>query len=121
MTTTRSNLRLALMFFTPPVAWGIQLLAGYGLVALACSVNSKTGFYALSAVAALATLASGLLSFVSTHERIDVRDLEHADAPDEFVAACGVLLAIVFFVLIAATGLYGTALNPCSPLNMALP
>lgn len=120
MTTTRSNLRLGLMFFTPLLAWGIQLLAGYGLAALACT-TTKLPFFILSGVAVGATVAAGVLSFVSAHERINVRDLEHADAPEEFVAACGVLLAVVFFVLIATTGIYGAFLNPCSSLNMALP
>ena len=109
------------MFFAPPAAWAIQLVAGYGLVAVACALDDKIAFYVLSAAAALVTLAAGRLSFLSARGRMNVRDLEAADAPGEFLAACGVLLAIVFFVLIAATGLYGAFLNPCSPINMALP
>jgi hypothetical protein len=32
-----------------------------------------------------------------------------------------VLLAVIFFMLIAATALYGVALNACPPISMPLP
>ncbi len=116
-----SPARLIFMYFAPPLSWGVQLLAGYGLAALACATGSKLPFFTLSVIAGLVTLSSGVVSFITVRERLDVRDLEAASTPQEFVAAAGVLLALVFFLLIAATGLFGATLNACSPINMALP
>ncbi|MBI1257044.1 MAG: hypothetical protein GC204_06205 [Chloroflexi bacterium] len=112
--------RLMFMYFAPPVAWGLQLLIGYGLVALACSTGTKIAFFTLSGLAGALTLAAGVTSFASWHER-GIAELGTTPNSDEFVAAAGVILAIVFLVLIVATGLYGAALNPCAPLSMALP
>ena len=108
------------MFFAPPMAWGMQLLVGYGLVALACSTGTKTAFDGLTVIVGLITLAAGVTSFLSWHDR-GVAELETTPDSGQFVAAAGVLLAIVFLVLIAATGIYGAFLSPCSPISMALP
>ncbi len=115
-----SKVRLAFMYFAPPAAWGLQLLIGYGLVALACSTGTKIAFFTLTGIAGVMTLAAGLVSFASWHQR-GIAELETTPNSDEFVAVAGVLLAAVFLVLIVATGLYGAALSPCAPISMALP
>ena len=115
-----SPIRLAFMYFAPPAAWGLQLLIGYGLVTVACLNGTKIAFEALSVIAGLITLSSGLVSFLSWHHR-GIVELEVTPNVDEFVAVVGVLLAVIFFVLIAGTALYGAALDACPPISMPLP
>jgi hypothetical protein len=112
--------RLAFMYFAPPTAWGLQLVIGYGLIALACTTGTKIAFFTLTGIVGVIALAAGVISFASWHQR-GIAELETTPNSDEFVAAAGVLLAVVFLVLIAATGLYGAALSPCAPISMALP
>ncbi len=112
--------RLAFMYFAPPAAWGLQLLIGYGLVALACSTGTKIVFDGLTVIAGLITLAAGLVSFLSWHDR-GLAELETTPDSAQFVAAAGVVLAVVFFILIAGTGISGAFLSACSPISMALP
>ncbi len=117
------RLRLAFLFFGPPTAWVLQLVIGYGLASYACVSGSKAPFYALSIAAAAIAVAAGLWSFISWQRRGEPDEI-HLSAlapPQDFIALVGVLLAIIFLVLIGATGLYGIALNPCSPISMTLP
>ena len=115
-----SGRRLAFMYFAPPAAWALQLLIGYGLVTVACLNGTKIAFEVLSLVAGLIVVASGITSFLSWHHR-GIAELEVTPNVDEFVAAVGVLLAVIFFVLIAGTCLYGAALDACPPISMTLP
>jgi hypothetical protein len=112
--------RLAFMFFAPPGAWGLQLLIGYGLVTVACLSGTKIAFEVLSVIAGAITILSGVLSFFSWHDR-GMDELEKTPNSSQFVAVVGVLLAVIFLLLIAGTGLYGIALNPCPPISMPLP
>ncbi len=112
--------RLAFMFFAPPAAWGLQLLIGYGLVTVACLNGTKFAFDALTVLAAVITLASGVVSFASWQER-GVAELEDTPNADQFVAVVGVLMALIFLALIVGTGLSGAALEACPPISMTLP
>jgi hypothetical protein len=115
-----SSRRLAFMFFAPPAAWGLQLLIGYGTITIACLNDTKLAFEELSVIAGVITLAAGAVALASWRDR-GIAELEDTPNSDQFVAVVGVLLAVIFFVLIAATGLYGVALNACPPISMPLP
>ena len=112
--------RLAFMYFAPPAAWGVQLVIGYGLIALACASGTKIAFDVLTVVTGVVTLTAGVISFASWHHR-GIAELETTPNSDEFLAAAGVVLAMIFFLLIAGTGISGAFLNACSPISMTLP
>lgn len=119
--TTTSRPRLAIMFFAPPLAWFVQLLAGYALVPVACMSGTKIAFYVLSGVVALVTLAAGGLAFVTRGAGDQERALDRPAAPNLFVAEAGILMAVIFLVLIVATGVYGIFLDPCAVITMPMP
>lgn len=109
-----------------PAAWVVQLVIGYALIGAACYANSKLGFYILSAVMGLVAIAAGVFSF-NRYRRLPGSDrpaLYETDTEEHapgFLALVGGMSAILFFLLIAATLVYGIFLSPCPVLFQLFP
>ncbi len=112
-------------FFAGPIAWVLQLVIGYALSTVSCSVGSKLPVYVLSALAVLVTIGAGIAAWRSWRElrtgRPTLSDMvvEHESA--EFLAIAGFLISGIFFLLTVLTGLSGLFLTACPIITMPLP
>ena len=116
---------LLFVFLTGPIAWGLQLLVGYGLVPFGCGLGGKWIVLALIAAAGLVTLFAGFVA-VRRWRRLSkhgyaIDDLDDPAEPRTFVAISGALLCSVFFLAILVTGITEFIAYPCPYITMPLP
>src|SRR5690349_4251638 len=105
----RGDRTLLFVFLAGPIAWGLQLLIGYGLVQFGCGLGGKWIVLALIAAAGLVTLLAGFVA-VRRWRRLSkhgyaIDDLDDPAEPRTFVALSGTLLCSVFFLAILVTGI----------------
>jgi hypothetical protein len=122
----RDDRWLLFVFVTGPIAWGVQLLVGYGLVQFGCGFGAKWPVLALIAAAGLVTLLAGYVAVrhwrrLSSRGHADIDDLDDPEGAETFVAISGTLLCAVFFLAILVTGLTELIAYPCPYITMPLP
>lgn len=119
---TPNRRRLAFMYFSGGVAWAAQLLLGYVLVGVACSVQSPLLFVVVSAVAGLVAIAASGLSFSAwrRHE-VDTHDINQSPTLHRFLVSSSLVLNLGFVLIILVTVVLGFIARPCPYINMPLP
>lgn len=118
--------QLAFGFFAGPLLWGLQLLAGYGLATVSCSLASKLPVYILLGFSGLIVLAAAIVALGARHARSeDGRSIlaDTNEAPDSraFIAVSGFIVSGLFFLLILVTLIVDLFLSPCPLITMPLP
>lgn len=106
----------------PPVAWAAQLLIAYSADELACSPGSSSHLVwgmsvnavgiAAGVVAALVTVASGLLA-ARARKRLRECDSTPAVARSSFMTAFGVYSSIYFLIVILLTAVGPIGIPSC--------
>jgi len=120
----QSRWRLPFGFFAGPALWALQLLAGYGLVTLACLNGSKWPVYLLSGIAALLVLIAAIVAYRSWTARADDSlfvESDQAQTTSIFWAVSGFVVSSLFFLLIFATAVAAFFLSPCPIITMRMP
>jgi hypothetical protein len=100
--------------YAGPAAWFISTQASYALVPWVCA--SKVP--AIPLVAAALVILSLFGGFLSWRAFASASPLPHADAtgagrPHRFVAAVGIMMAVLFALVIAVQGVAGVVFNGC--------
>lgn len=120
----RNRWLLPFGFFAGPILWGLQILAGYGLVTVACTNGNKLPVYLTVGIAALIVLVAGVLAYQSWTRQSDKSMLLATDEAQEtrmFWAVSGSLVSTLFFFLILTTAIAAFFLSPCPIITMPLP
>jgi hypothetical protein len=114
MTEGRQSFLLWFGVAAAPLAWTLELVAGYWFEDAACTVgglNDKLWLgltFALTAVVAAAGLAAAFASLRAVREGAG-----DARGRAEFIAIAGLSTALVFLVLTVMTGIGILSLDPC--------
>lgn len=102
------------------VAWSVQILASYFLfVPFACATGNFIPLHLVALVAALVTVAAGLVAYsrLLGSARADLGHARRADTMDRswtrFLALQGVLLDGLFLFLILLGGIANFVADPC--------
>jgi hypothetical protein len=117
---------LPFVYLTGPIAWGLQILIGYGLVPVSCVINTKLPVYIVVAAAGLVTLVAFFVAVrhwrrLSTHGGVSIVDLDEPVGTRAFVAISGAVICAIFFLAILVTGITELLQNPCPYITMPLP
>ncbi|HEX9014312.1 MAG TPA: hypothetical protein VF813_12370 [Anaerolineaceae bacterium] len=113
-------------FFAGPILWVIQLLLGYILADFTSTGLPRLWYYILSAVVVVIILAAGVVAVVSwlRHTPVSRRDITRYAEPSgsqEFIAASGLYLASIFFLLTLITGLFTIFLTTARMITQPFP
>ena len=98
-----------------PIAWAIDLEAGYAIVPWACGENRRAVFFLIS----LATFALATIGLVVAWRTLALlpaeATLDGGLSPDRsrFLAWCGVALSALTMLLILGNAVPRTLLGPC--------
>ncbi|QPC81740.1 hypothetical protein G4Y79_18905 [Phototrophicus methaneseepsis] len=118
--------RWILLFFIGMVAWTVQLVVGYVAGGLACSINSRMPFFALS-IGGLLVAAVGIILSVRTMRRegsndaVSLFDTDRETTIKTFLGIGGVILNSYFLALILFTGVSAAFFPACPYISMPLP
>ncbi len=107
-----------------PVLWGLQILVGYGLASLSCTLDNKLPVYFLIFLSALIVLAAAILTFQAWRTGASdsfSSEINQTRESSTFWTVAGFVLSVLFFVLILATGITAVFLSPCPIITMPLP
>jgi hypothetical protein len=121
------NLRLPLSVISGPIIWAVELMVGYVLVPVACQKSSNWILLVLGIVTAVPTVVMGLIAYrgwkhyATDTRQPDVANLDAEEGLGEFLGSAGTLVSLLFFILIAATAIYGFCLSPCPVITMPFP
>lgn len=118
--------RFPFAFFAGPILWGLQLLAGYGLTTVSCTLASKLPDYILIGVSGVIALAAAIVAVGAWRGRPGQQHsiwMETNEALDTstFLAVSGFVMNLLFFLLIVATFVADIFLSPCPVITMPLP
>ena len=118
--------RLSFGFFGGPILWALQIMVGYGLTPLSCSLGISWPVYLAVFLSALIVLTAGFLAYQSWQawsdpEGPDLLDVDERTGRREFIGAAGFFHSALFFVLILATGVSALFLNPCPVITLPFP
>ena len=116
--------RLPFGFFAGPVLWGLQILVGYGLATVACTIGNKLSVYIAIILSALIVLAAAILAYQSWSSRAENSLLVETNQVHEntsFWAVSGFVVSTLFFLLIMVTAITAFFLSPCPIITMPLP
>lgn len=104
-----------LAVFAAPMAWFIQLTAGYGLVELACRQRTMLPLLTATVCCVLFPLIGGIVSIRGWRGRnIACGPVEEtSDQFRSFMGAIGLGFAVLFTVMIAGQTLAAVYLKPC--------
>ncbi len=120
----RHRWQLPFGFFAGPVLWGLQILAGYGLVTRACLSGNKWPVYLTVGLSALIVLIAGILAYQAWDAFSDnsfLIDSDQAQESSTFWALSGFLVSTLFFLLILTTAVTALFLSPCPIITMPMP
>ena len=100
--------------FAGPVAWSISTQANYALVPWMCANKAPIVPMVAAALVAL-SLFGGFLSWRAFARAGPVPEPDRAGGgrPHRFVAAVGIMMAVLFALVIAVQGLAGMIFNGC--------
>ena len=121
---TRSKWRLPFGFFAGPVLWGLQIIIGYGLVTVSCSIGNKWPVYVTSGLSALIVLIAALVALGAWRSVADASiwmETNESQDATRFLIVSGFLVSLLFFLLILATFVAAFFLSPCPLITMPLP
>jgi hypothetical protein len=106
---------LWLIVLAAPLAWFVQLTAGYGLVELACRRQTMVPLFVATAVCAFVAILGGAESFPLCRGRVPAPDIVDAtsDHSQSFFGEIGVGFALLFLLLMAGQTLAVAFLMPC--------
>jgi hypothetical protein len=116
--------RLPFGFFAGPVLWGLQILVGYGLVTVSCTIGNKLPVYLTIGLSGLIALVSAVVTYQAWRVQADDSLLMMTNQPQEsalFWSISGFILSFLFFTLILATVITAFFLSPCPIITMPLP
>lgn len=124
MVTLRRTPRLAaaLQWYAllgPPLAWAVQLVAGYGYTEAACGgggVTAGIGLHPWEASVAVAmglVAAGGWAAALALHAAAGRGDLDDPLGRIRFVSTIGIVIGGIFLTLIVFTGAGSLALEGC--------
>ena len=104
----------------------MQILAGYGLTTVSCSIANKLPVYVLTGVSALIVLGAAIVAHGAWRtwpgeEGSIFMETDRADRTSTFLAVSGFLVSLLFFLLILATFVSDLFLSPCPIISMPLP
>ena len=111
----RGTLNLWVSILLPPVVWAIQMQLNYVFVRRACSAGNKVALYSVSIVA-LATVIFAAVLALMDWRFLSARPDDRASmilVRSRFMAALGLLISAMFFVVIFAQGLASIIFHPC--------
>lgn len=109
--TKRDSRWLRVALGAPAVGWFFQLCASYAIAAYACAHDRV---WILHGISVIALLLSGAGVAVAWKHRIAWRDRDtEAPAEQRFLAVGSLLLAGLFFLIIATGELSNWLLEPC--------
>ncbi len=121
---TRDKWRLPFSFFAGPVLWGLQIIVGYGLVTVSCSIGNKWPVYASVGLSALIVLIAALVALGAWRSVADASiwmETNESQDATRFLIVSGFLVSLLFFLLILATFVAAFFLSPCPLITMPLP
>ncbi len=121
---TGSKWRLPFGFFAGPILWAIQIIVGYGLVTVSCSIGNKLPVYVTVGISALIVLAAAFVAYGAWRSIVDASIWMEANESQDatrFLIVSGFLVSLLFFLLILATFVAAFFLSPCPLISMPLP
>ncbi len=121
---TRSKWRLPFDFFAGPVLWGLQIIVGYGLVTVSCSIGNKWPVYVTVGLSALIVLIAALVALGAWRSVVDASiwmETNESQDATRFLIVSSFLVSLLFFLLILATFVAAFFLSPCPLITMPLP
>ena len=100
--------------YAGPLAWFVSTQGNYALVPWMCA-NKVPVVPIFAAVLVAITLFSGFLSWraFATASSAPQADVTGAGRPHRFVAAIGIMMAVLFALVIAVQGIAGVMFNGC--------
>jgi hypothetical protein len=101
---------------TGPLAWTVQLSAGYFIAAYDCEsglAHARLWLNGLTALCALLTLGAGLLALREWQRTPSADGGSIATGRSRFMAFTGILVSGVFLLGIIFAGAYMVLLQPC--------
>lgn len=100
-----------------PVAWILQMQAGYLLVQQSCMSGHNLSLHVVTAVALLLAALGGFIAWRNWEQAGGTwPDEEAGPTPrSRFMGAMGLLLSAMFFLVIVAQGVASFVLHPCQP------
>ncbi len=118
--------RFSFAFFAGPILWGFQILAGYGLVTVSCSIANKWPLYLLIGVSAIIVLAAAIVAYgawrvVPNSDNSIFVDANQARETSTFLAVASVFVSSLFFLVILSTLVADIFLSPCPIITLPLP
>ncbi len=118
--------RVPFGFFAGPVLWGLQIVAGYGLTTVSCSIANKWPLYALIGASGLIVLAAAVVAYSAWRtwpgsERSIFMEADRSEGTSTFLAVSGFVVSLLFFLLILATLAVDIFSSPCPVITMPLP
>ncbi len=122
----RRGWRIPFGFWAGPILWSLQILAGYGLATVACSIGSSLPVLVLVGLSALIVLAAGIVAYSTWrgwrgNDGSIFMEANQADPTNTFLAVSGFVMSLLFFLLILATFVSDIFLRPCPIITMPLP
>jgi hypothetical protein len=100
-----------------PLAWALQMQAGYILVQPACQAGRNTLLHIVTLAALLLAALGGFIAWRKWQQtgRAWPDEAAGALARSRFMAVLGLLLSVMFFLVIVAQGIASFVLHPCQP------
>jgi hypothetical protein len=100
--------------YAGPLAWFVSTQGNYALTPWMCA-NKTPVVPMLAAVLFVICLAGGLLSWraLASANSVPQADPTGAGRPHRFVAALGIMMAVLFALVIAVQGVAGIVFNGC--------
>jgi hypothetical protein len=120
----RNRWQLPFGLFAGPILWGLQIVIGYGLVTVSCSIGNKFPVYLILGIAALIVLVAGVIAYRAVTASTNKSILMEANQGHEtqiFWSVSGVVISALFFLLILSTAITAIFLSPCAIITMVLP
>ncbi len=120
----RSKWRIPFGFFAGPVLWALQIIVGYGLVTVSCSIGNKWPVYLTVGLSALIVLAAAFVAYGAWRSIVDTSiwmETNEIQDATRFLIVSGFIVSALFFLLILATFAAAFFLSPCPFITMPLP
>ncbi|HEV7395252.1 MAG TPA: hypothetical protein VGN86_01975 [Pyrinomonadaceae bacterium] len=97
----------------PPAIWAVQMQLNYWAVRGACARGSNVRLSAITIVALLLIILSGLCGFISVGRARKRVEWGAVVSNSRFMWTLGLLMCAIFFVAVFAQGLAAIIFSPC--------
>jgi hypothetical protein len=100
--------------YAGPIAWFVSTQGNYALMPWMCA-NKTPVVPMLAAVLVAISLLGGFLSWraLASASAVPPSDITGAGRPHRFLAALGIMMAVLFALVIAVQGIAGIVFNGC--------